>query len=832
MKTRVGALLVTLAWSVMGWAQVTDSDFETEGSPAWQPVGTGINVRRVAAPGWAHLSSKFSSGEYTQLRLYLRVQSGTGSVSFDDVGVGDLAVRNPGFEEGEGDRLAGWEQDNIGQTIFSETDDVASGARGLLIRQVKSGMSRVWQELACQANTEYEASVWVRPRGFQGDAYAEIYGMKQGQHGRIVWQSDHVAAQAGVELGKAVLELRGASAEPGGVEQQTTLDPGRNWFLFAALAAPRLVSGRVTVGAWSGEQLLAEVLLDDAPEGWVAGRTMFESPAEGPVTVRVMATGNDVLAYVDNVVIKEPAAGIPAGQSQFVEAKRNFALGPKLVVALSSPDSQLLRNGVAVFARKLAEATRGDVAVGLGPGEAGLEVTVEAPAEPVAWPQSEGFVVACSESGVRVAAPTEAGACHGLMAVPQLVSPRPEGGWQLIAARLEDAPAMPLRAVYMAGVPRDRAQRIMWCERLAALRLNAVVFEDDIWWNLDRAEDLRLAQEAFADFRAYGLEPIPELQSFGWAHLVLAIDPMVAEGTWVERERAVLKGEEPTRLAHGSVLRTETTDVMVEDAEGIAYERGRDYEVIDGVTKFIYQPDAQPYAIRRKPGSRIANGATVYVSYDYVSRVNSQNCPYCPSEPRVAAIMVHALNNTVRAFDPPLRYVHIGHDEPAQMNTDSRCRQRHMTNAELLTEDVKRLNDAAHEVDPKVRLMMWADAVNPYHNGYQFPDDPTADAIGLLPKDVIQCVWFYGAEQPLKEGVDSLRFFAVNGFTTTGSPWYDKTCVLRWAQACQGSRQRGEECLGMIYTSWGARWDALETFAQKAWAPTPVTREGEVAGER
>ena len=831
MKTRVGALLVALAWCGMGWAQVTDGDFETEGSPVWQSVGKGINTRRVAPPGWAHLSSKFKSGEYAELRLYLRLQSGTGSVSFDHVRVGDLAVKNPGFEEGEGDRLTGWEQDDVGQAIFGDTGDVATGARCLLIRKAKPGMSRVWQELACQANTEYEASVWVRPRAFQGDAYAQIYGMRQGQYGRIVWESDHVTGQARVELGKAVLEVRGASAEPAGVEQQITLEPGRNWFLFADLAAPRLGSGRVTVGVWSGEQLLAEVFLDSESQGWVTGRTMFES-AGGPLTVRATATGNEVLAYVDNVVIKEPATGMSADRSRSAEAKENFPLGAKLLVALSPPDSQLLRNGTAIFARRLSEATRGDVGVGFGAGKPGLEVTVEPPAEPVAWPQSEGFVVACSDSGVRVTAPTEVGAFYGLMAVPQLVSPRARGGWQLIAARLEDTPAMPLRAVYMAGVPRDRAQRIMWCERLAALRLNAVVFEDDVWWHLDREADLSLAQEAFADFRSYGLEPIPELQSFGWAHIVLGLYPMGAEGTWAKREGLVLKGEEPTPLAHANVLRSETTDIMVEGAEGNAYERGRDYGVIDGVTKYVYQPDAQPYAIRRKPGSHIPDGATVYASYDYVSRVSSQNCPYCPSEPEVRRIMVEAVKRTVSAFSPPLRYVHIGHDEPAQMNTDSRCLRQNKTNAELLAEDVERLNDAAHEVDPKVRLMMWADAVNPYHNGYQLANGPTADAIALLPRDVIQCVWFYGADQPLKEGAESLRYFAVKGFTTTGSPWYDKTCVLRWAQACQASRQRGEDCLGMVYTSWGDRWDALEAFAQNAWAPTPVTSEGEAVGGR
>jgi hypothetical protein len=535
------------------------------------------------------------------------------------------------------------------------------------------------------------------------------------------------------------------------------------------------------------------------------------------------------LAYVDNVAIREAAEVTPAARAEFVEAERNLPLGDALTVTLPDPAPEVLATGLGVVDARFRAITRGAVRVAAAAVDPTVTVVLGDPGPvPVPWQADQSYVLAGSESGVRITAPNALGALYGLLALPDLLDQTPAGTWQLLAARLEDAPALPLRAAYVGGLPRDRTARLRLCERLLALRMNAVLIEDDIWWRLDSGADRRLAQEAFADLRAHGLDPIPELQSFGWAHLVLAIDPMAAEGQWVEREQLTLSGDTPTRLAHPNVLRTEATDIAIENAQGIRYAEGRDYEVLNGETRHVYRPDAPPYAVRRLPGGRIPDGAIVHASYDYVSYVNSQNCPYCPSEPRVARIMEAAVRNTVRHLRPAA--LHIGHDEPAAMNSDSRCRSRDMTNAQLFAEDVRRLYDAAHAVDPQVTLMMWADALNPYHNGLQFPQDPTAEALPLLPRDIVMNVWFYGADQPATVGADSLRHFAAFGLATTGSPWDDPDCAVAWSRVCREARLRGEECLGVIYTSWGDRWDGLEACARSAWqplkTPTQVVAEG------
>jgi hypothetical protein len=110
--------------------------------------------------------------------------------------------------------------------------------------------------------------------------------------------------------------------------------------------------------------------------------------------------------------------------------------------------------------------------------------------------------------------------------------------------------------------------------------------------------------------------------------------------------------------------------------------------------------------------------------------------------------------------------------------------------------------------------MMWADGLNPYHNAGV---NDTAATAELIPKDVLQCVWFYGAGEPLTLGRPSLARFAQLGLPTTGSPWYNPICAEQWSRVCGEARQRGWNCLGTIYTSWDNRWEALEVAANTSW---------------
>ncbi len=254
---------------------------------------------------------------------------------------------------------------------------------------------------------------------------------------------------------------------------------------------------------------------------------------------------------------------------------------------------------------------------------------------------------------------------------------------------------------------------------------------------------------------------------------------------------------------------------------GEVYTPGKDYEVIPGESEYPFEPEDKPWMIARLEGGRIPAGATVRMSYEYAP---PGAITYCPSNPKTHAIMRKTLHNVATKLG--ISRIHMGHDEPRWMNRCKLCSERNMSNAELLAEELRRMHGFVREVAPDVRLMMWADALNPYHNAPHQQLEPANDHI---PTDIIQCVWFYGARDDVREA-RGLAFFADKGFETTGSPWFDLENNWDWAQECALSRELTGKCLGVFYTSWGIQstdpWAGLPVTAAFGWnADDPLARE-------
>ncbi len=271
-----------------------------------------------------------------------------------------------------------------------------------------------------------------------------------------------------------------------------------------------------------------------------------------------------------------------------------------------------------------------------------------------------------------------------------------------------------------------------------------------------------------------------------WFRVYLRVQE--GEGTvWFDDLRAGLAEAQLRNLTHVD------ESLRLTDDDGNAFTEGRDYEVIAGETRFPFTADAKPWRIVRRPGGRIPAGARVLASYEYapVGAIT-----YCPSDPRTQEIMRETLATVIRELG--VSRIHIGHDEPRWLNTCRRCRERELSNAELFADELTRMNDFAKAADPDVRVMMWADALNPHHNAPAQQLEPANDT---TPKDMIQCTWTYLAGDDVAEA-RSLAYMAGRGYETTGSPWFDLENNWDWAQECHLSRQMTGKCLGMIYTSW------------------------------
>jgi hypothetical protein len=133
-------------------------------------------------------------------------------------------------------------------------------------------------------------------------------------------------------------------------------------------------------------------------------------------------------------------------------------------------------------------------------------------------------------------------------------------------------------------------------------------------------------------------------------------------------------------------------------------------------------------------------------------------------------------------------------------------------------DDIKRMQEYAREADPAIRVMMWSDAVNPYHNGPMLGMETAAE---LIPRDIVICVWWYEERDWENKIEKSTQYFLDLGFEITGSPWFDRGTAYRWAETLHRYRQENPRVLGNIYTSWAIDtedpWGALDVTAEYAW---------------
>lgn len=707
-------------------------------------------------------------------------------------------------------------------------------------------------------------------------------------------------------------------------------------FVVAVVAA--IVMGSVNGAAAESVSALPTVVPSPRQMAW--------TQADQPGWLEVSA--------IKAIVLPPECSSAAGGVEQFTARLRELGMNDADLPKLESQEG--------------ATPTSGAIHLGVTPN-AGLEARVAA----LPVPEAEGYRLAVEADAVCILGQDLPGLYYGLMTLRQLV----DAQGRIPRVAVSDWPDLPLRGTYVGGNAGLEA-RILQC---AALKLNFMLFECGDFFYLDDVAKRTQWQEVFALCRKHFIEPVPELQSFGWGQYVLGAHPGAAEGVYVDKCRFEVKGgsvesaDPPTppdaaivnagfestegesipgwasdrpsaeagidregghagsgclRLAraeegtvrvwqdievnalgryelscfqktqgirHGkayieiygldaqgnlgswlclcppiesdrdwqrmavafgsgdytrlriytrlqdatgtawfddiavtgvaglnpfaNVLITPSAPLIVQDESGtITYEEGKDYRVNRAPVVFPYETGS-PLGIEIVEGGRIAKDAAVLLSYHQAPQ-GSFTC--CPSEPVYQESMRAAIHKVVESLRP--KYLHIGHDEPRVLNRDLRCTSRHLSNSELFADEVKNMRAYALEADPAIRVMMWADAVNPYHNG---PSLNMNDAAALIPKDVIQCLWWYEWPDPESRLENSTNFFVDLGFDVTGSPWFKHENVHQWAKTLLEKRKSSPHVLGEIYTSWSDTsedpWQALETAAQYAWSVDKIPLE-------
>lgn len=288
----------------------------------------------------------------------------------------------------------------------------------------------------------------------------------------------------------------------------------------------------------------------------------------------------------------------------------------------------------------------------------------------------------------------------------------------------------------------------------------------------------------------------------------------IQEGTGVACfDNISLRGIKPPHPLD-NVIVTEAAPFTLKSEDGKTfYQEGRDYRLAGQNPPYPFGIGAT-LSIEVLSDSRIQDTACVFASF-HQAPVESITC--CPSEPHYQEIMHRAIVNVVTHLKP--NYIHIGHDEPRVINRDGRCRGRGLTDAGLFADDVKRMHAYAKEADPNVRLMMWNDALDPYHGGSGYRH--LVDAGKELPRDIIINIWWYDWPDAVGHLDKSTKHFLDLGFEVTGSPWFHRKNAYDWTQTLYKYGKHDPKVLGSIYTSWAHPsedpWGALDVTAEYSW---------------
>ncbi len=765
---------------------------------------------------------------------------------------GPNLLLNSGFEElAAADNFAHWDQEDAGRTIFADTQVKHEGKIAARIVRREAGQSRIHQLVQCKPKTKYRLAVWSKLEQVKGRAYFEVYALPRwrvigsGGHGigSRDWTQHEIEFQTGPEDEQLRVYVRlqqGAGTvwfddlslcevipPPLSVTLRSAyFTPVKQRRLHFAVGPQVMKAGarEITVGYWpqgTGTPTRPPTInIEVRGQGEAVADITRLGLGRWHFRVQAWARGERPLAALEDEREIVPAI-LPHPQSlKLARGRLDLARGAALW--LPEGAGELERVGAEMVAQYVKEKLGLDLPISRKGSLPSFSVALAASKEGPAWPRppselpAEGYVLRSGPEGVAIVGRDAPGAFYGCQTLCQLIQ-RESGRAMVPGVQIVDYPELPLRGVYSSGtkLTSELERRI---RALATLKINAVLIESGAYYDLDNEDTRRQVQEVFARYRRYGIDPIPELQSFGYGGSVNSRLAQAAEGWWVRDEQLTLKDTEEAPLSFRHVIRTDATDIVLTSKDkATTYEQGRDYKVLDGTCKYPYDQDkGEPFRIVRVPEGRIKSGETVLASYDYakvIKRFQKRrgNIPYCPSEPQTYELMGRTIRNVVKYLHP--RYVHVGHDEIRQMKTDSRCLQSGKSNAELLAADIIKLHGFLKQADPQARLMLWDDMLNPYHNGEtEFPDDPTTNAVTMIPKDVIPVVWWGPTRQ------DKTRFmewFAGHGMSSVGSPYTGARHCLEWCQVCVQQRAKGR-CLGVIDTTWSS-WAGVPYSADWAW---------------
>ncbi|MBI3946730.1 MAG: carbohydrate binding domain-containing protein [Armatimonadetes bacterium] len=261
-----------------------------------------------------------------------------------------------------------------------------------------------------------------------------------------------------------------------------------------------------------------------------------------------------------------------------------------------------------------------------------------------------------------------------------------------------------------------------------------------------------------------------------------------------------------------NVLRRPGCPVTVRGENGPTYEEGRDYQPIADPRLHPWIAFHEPPVIRLAADTRIQDGERLRVSYYHPIIVYEDRVTSCFSEPRIFADWREEVRRVNDLLHPAGFF--MSHDELRVMNRCALCQSKGMTAGELLAWNVRQAAQIIRDVRPDAEIWVWSDMFDPMHNAKEHYYAVNGSLVGSwkgLDKDVGIVNW-HGRLMGR-----NCRFFADLGLRQILSGYYDGdedgSRIARWVESTRDI----PGIVGAMYTTWQDKYDAMDTWAEKAW---------------
>lgn len=209
------------------------------------------------------------------------------------------------------------------------------------------------------------------------------------------------------------------------------------------------------------------------------------------------------------------------------------------------------------------------------------------------------------------------------------------------------------------------------------------------------------------------------------------------------------------------------------------------------------------------PGSHIRDGENLYVSYYHAMNIEGSPAGLCLSCPETDALLKTTAEHVNALLQPKGFFLNLRDVRSA--NWCLLCTNRHLAPTALLGELLNRCEATLRKENPKARLFVWSDMFDPNQSAkdpYYLVAGGWKNSWKSLPKDMAVVNW--NGLNP-----DSLSWFSRHDTDQILAGYLDGSPgdIQAWlAQAGNSSR-----VIGVMYTTWQNKYDALEAFGKADW---------------